>query len=101
MSCLSSSLLSFRSMKSMRRLVVFRNMIYYLKIFRRCFRSLPHKMRDIATGNLATHAGGLRVVRYGQLRGSVLGMRVVLPDGQILDGRSNMRKVRFNFSATK
>ncbi|KAL5254610.1 hypothetical protein ACHWQZ_G014149 [Mnemiopsis leidyi] len=43
-------------------------------------------------GNLATHAGGLRVVRYGQLRGSVLGMRVVLPDGQILDGRSNMRK---------
>lgn len=43
-------------------------------------------------GNLATHAGGLRVIRYGQLRASVLGMRIVLPSGQILDGRSNMRK---------
>ena len=32
-------------------------------------------------------------MRYGQLRGSVLGMRVVLPDGQVLDGRSMMRKV--------
>ena len=76
-------------------------MIYDLKIFCRFFRPLPHKKGGIITGNLATHAGGLRVVRYGQLRGSVLGMRVVLPDGQILDGRSNMRKVRFNFSATK
>ena len=33
------------------------------------------------------------MVRYGQLRGSVLGMRVVLPDGKILDSRTNMRKV--------
>ena len=47
-------------------------------------------------GNLATHAGGLRVVKYGQLRGSVLGMRVVLPDGRVLDSMSKMRKVSQN-----
>ena len=46
----------------------------------------------IPPGNLATHAGGLRVVRYGQLRGSVLGMRAVLPNGNILDNSSTMRK---------
>lgn len=31
-------------------------------------------------GNVATNAGGLRLLRYGSLHGSVLGMEVVLPD---------------------
>lgn len=31
-------------------------------------------------GNLATNAGGLRLLRYGSLHGSVLGLEVVLPD---------------------
>ena len=35
-------------------------------------------------------------MRYGQLRGSVLGMRVVLPDGKVLDSRTKMRKVGGN-----
>jgi FAD/FMN-containing dehydrogenase len=37
-------------------------------------------------GNIATNAGGLRLLRYGSLHGSVLGLEVVLPDGTIWDG---------------
>ena len=36
-------------------------------------------------GNVATNAGGLRLLRYGSLHGTVLGLEVVLPDGTILD----------------
>lgn len=43
-------------------------------------------------GNVATNAGGLRLLRYGSLRGSVLGLEVVLPDGRIWDGLSGLRK---------
>ncbi|WWD15829.1 hypothetical protein CI109_100253 [Kwoniella shandongensis] len=43
-------------------------------------------------GNVATNAGGLRLLRYGSLRGSVLGLEVVLPDGKIWDGLSGLRK---------
>ncbi len=42
-------------------------------------------------GNIATNAGGLRLVRYGNLHGLVLGLEVVLPNGQIL--RQNMISV--------
>ncbi|EJD04189.1 FAD-binding domain-containing protein [Fomitiporia mediterranea MF3/22] len=43
-------------------------------------------------GNVATNAGGLRVLRYGSLHGSVLGLEVVLPDGTILNQLSELRK---------
>ena len=43
-------------------------------------------------GNVATNAGGLRLLRYGSLHGSVLGLEVVLPDGTVLDGLSALRK---------
>jgi len=43
-------------------------------------------------GNIATNAGGLRVLRYGSLHGSVLGLEVVLPNGEILDQLSILRK---------
>ncbi|KAB5593609.1 D-lactate dehydrogenase [Ceratobasidium theobromae] len=43
-------------------------------------------------GNISTNAGGLRVLRYGSLHGSVLGLEVVLPNGEILDQLSTMRK---------
>lgn len=36
-------------------------------------------------GNVATNAGGLRFLRYGSLHGSVLGLEVVLPNGEVLD----------------
>jgi FAD/FMN-containing dehydrogenase len=43
-------------------------------------------------GNVATNAGGLRLLRWGSLHGSVLGLEAVLPDGTIWDGLSTLRK---------
>lgn len=43
-------------------------------------------------GNLATNAGGLRLLRYGSLHGTVLGVEAVLPDGTVYDGLSTLRK---------
>lgn len=43
-------------------------------------------------GNLATNAGGLNVLRYGNARAQCLGLEAVLPDGQILNGLSRLRK---------
>ncbi|CAL8284211.1 unnamed protein product [Lota lota] len=43
-------------------------------------------------GNVATNAGGLRLLRYGSLRGTVLGLEVVLADGLVLDCLSTLRK---------
>ena len=43
-------------------------------------------------GNIATNAGGIRLIRYGSLHGSVLGLRVVLADGQVLDTTRAIRK---------
>ena len=37
-------------------------------------------------GNIATNAGGNRVIRYGMTRDLVLGLEVVLSDGTVLDG---------------
>lgn len=43
-------------------------------------------------GNVATNAGGLRLLRYGSLHGNVLGIEAVLPDGTIMDDLSTLRK---------
>ncbi|KAH9946782.1 FAD-binding domain-containing protein [Amylocystis lapponica] len=43
-------------------------------------------------GNVSTNAGGLRLLRYGSLHGSVLGLEVVLPNGTILDQLTALRK---------
>uniref|UniRef100_A0AAX7U071 D-2-hydroxyglutarate dehydrogenase, mitochondrial n=1 Tax=Astatotilapia calliptera TaxID=8154 RepID=A0AAX7U071_ASTCA len=43
-------------------------------------------------GNVATNAGGLRLLRYGSLHGTVLGLELVLADGQVLDCLSTLRK---------
>ncbi|MGB1877453.1 MAG: FAD-binding oxidoreductase [Rhodospirillaceae bacterium] len=37
-------------------------------------------------GNLATNAGGINVLRYGNARDLVLGLEVVLPDGRVWNG---------------
>ncbi|XP_015243318.1 PREDICTED: D-2-hydroxyglutarate dehydrogenase, mitochondrial [Cyprinodon variegatus] len=60
-------------------------------------------------GNVATNAGGLRLLRYGSLHGTVLGLEVVLADGQvyieviIVKGINSLRRRRkdifFSFSA--
>ncbi len=43
-------------------------------------------------GNLSTNAGGIHVLRYGNMRDLVLGLEVVLPDGRIWDGLKALRK---------
>ncbi|CAO0792084.1 unnamed protein product [Mucor circinelloides] len=43
-------------------------------------------------GNIATNAGGIRQMRFGNLHGSVMGLEVVLPDGTILDNLSTLKK---------
>ena len=43
-------------------------------------------------GNLSTNAGGVQVLRYGNMREQVLGLEVVLPDGRIWDGLRALRK---------
>ena len=43
-------------------------------------------------GNVATNAGGLRLLRYGSLHGNVLGLEAVLPDGTVVDALSTLRK---------
>jgi FAD/FMN-containing dehydrogenase len=43
-------------------------------------------------GNLATNAGGIAVLRYGNARDLVLGLEAVLPDGRIWDGLRSLRK---------
>jgi len=43
-------------------------------------------------GNLSTNAGGIQVLRYGNARDLVLGLEVVLPDGQVWEGLRGLRK---------
>lgn len=43
-------------------------------------------------GNLATNAGGVNVLRYGNTRDLCLGLEAVLPDGTIWHGLSRLRK---------
>lgn len=43
-------------------------------------------------GVVATNAGGLRLLRYGSLHGTVLGLEVVLPDGKIVNSLDALRK---------
>lgn len=43
-------------------------------------------------GNISTNAGGVQVLRYGNMRELVLGLEVVLPDGRIWNGLRALRK---------
>lgn len=43
-------------------------------------------------GNLATNAGGVRVLRYGNARELCLGLQVVTPEGDLWDGLRGLRK---------
>jgi len=43
-------------------------------------------------GNLSTNAGGIAVLRYGNMRELTLGLEVVLPDGAVWDGLAGLRK---------
>ncbi|EAQ25208.1 FAD-binding oxidoreductase [Roseovarius sp. 217] len=43
-------------------------------------------------GNLATNAGGVNVLRYGNARDLCLGLEAVMPDGRIWNGLKRLRK---------
>jgi D-lactate dehydrogenase (cytochrome) len=43
-------------------------------------------------GNIASNAGGINVLRYGNTRDLVLGLEVVLPDGRIWNGLRALHK---------
>ena len=43
-------------------------------------------------GNISTNAGGVQVLRYGNMRNLVMGLEVVLPDGSVWDGLRGLRK---------
>src|SRR3954471_18940810 len=43
-------------------------------------------------GTVSTNAGGINVLRYGNMRELVLGLEVVLPDGRVLDLLHALRK---------
>ena len=69
----------------------------------RLFATLEHTLVDMrvliaaAAGSLApdqvqASAGGLRLLRYGSLHGSVLGLEVVLANGTVLDLLTTLRK---------
>ena len=43
-------------------------------------------------GNLSTNAGGTQVLRYGNTRSLVLGLEVVMPNGEVWNGLRGLRK---------
>ncbi|KAJ8971407.1 hypothetical protein NQ317_005523 [Molorchus minor] len=43
-------------------------------------------------GNVATNAGGMRLLRYGSMHANVLGLEVVKANGEILDCLSTLKK---------
>jgi len=48
-------------------------------------------------GNLATNAGGLNVLRYGNVRDLCLGIEAVLPDGKIISSMKALTKNNMGF----
>ncbi|MEY4348233.1 MAG: hypothetical protein RIS43_652 [Actinomycetota bacterium] len=58
--------------------------------------------RGLATigGNVATNAGGVRVIAFGMTQQHVVGLRVVLADGSVLDRLHRLKKENTGFDIT-
>lgn len=52
-------------------------------------------------GVISTNAGGTAVLRYGSMRDLVLGLEAVLPNGEIWDGLSGLRKDNTGYDLTR
>jgi FAD/FMN-containing dehydrogenase len=63
-----------------------------LKVGRRFPLDLASRGSATIGGLISTNAGGTAVLRYGTMRGLVLGLEAVLPDGQIWNGLRRLRK---------
>ena len=49
-------------------------------------------------GNLSTNAGGVQVLRYGNMRDLTLGLEVVTPSGEVFNGLRGLRKDNTGYS---
>ena len=49
-------------------------------------------------GNISTNAGGMRVMRYGSMHSNILGLEIVLANGEILDILNQMQKDNTGYS---
>jgi len=59
----------------------------------RAFRmSLASEGSATIGGLISTNAGGVHVRRYGMMRDHILGLEVVLPNGEVMDALSALRK---------
>ncbi|HMT02994.1 MAG TPA: FAD-binding oxidoreductase [Burkholderiales bacterium] len=48
-------------------------------------------------GNIATNAGGIHVIKYGTMRDLILGVEIVLANGEIINQLQSLRKNNTNF----
>lgn len=53
---------------------------------------IPSKGSCTLGGLVSTNAGGVRVIRYGMMRENVLGLEVVLADGEVIDATNTLMK---------
>lgn len=53
---------------------------------------LPSRNNCHVGGVVSTNAGGLNLLRYGSLHGNVLGLEVVLPNGEVISNINALRK---------
>jgi FAD/FMN-containing dehydrogenase len=63
-----------------------------LKVGRRFPLDLASQGSATIGGLISTNAGGTAVLRYGTMRGLVLGLEAVLPNGQVWNGLRRLRK---------
>ncbi|GAJ18803.1 unnamed protein product, partial [marine sediment metagenome] len=52
-------------------------------------------------GNVATNAGGMRAVKYGVTRHSVLGLEAVLPGGEVIQTGGKFVKCSTGYDLTQ
>ncbi len=61
----------------------------------------PGETSSTVGGNVATNAGGIRAVKYGVTRHFVLGLEVVLPNGEILETGGKFVKCSTGYELTQ
>jgi FAD/FMN-containing dehydrogenase len=52
-------------------------------------------------GNISTNAGGVHVLRYGNMRDLILGLEVVMPDGTVVNLLRGLRKDNTGYNLTQ
>lgn len=51
-------------------------------------------------GNIATNAGGMNVIKYGNIRNNILGIEAVLPNGEIIQSLNKVTKNNTGYNLT-